>query len=472
MTQTRPRQARRAVIYARISDDRTGHGAGVARQHKECQALADREGMTVVGVFTDNSRSAFHGARPEYERMLATIERGGVDVVVVWATDRLYRRLADLLPLTDLLGRHGVVVHTVKGGDVDLATADGQLRANIMGAVAQHESQRRGERVQAAALQRAAAGRFGGGKRRFGYRHTDGDGSPLTLEPVEADALRWAYTYVHDGGSLEAVVREWRARGLTGTQGAEFTGVTARDALLRPLNAGLATYRGEVVGRSTAPAIVDEETFTAVRAILTDPKRRTTVGRPPTSLLAGLLRCGVCGGRVSARNRIGSGGQRRSKIAIYACREAHTSRQRDRMDEAMSDAVLGRLEAQSSRLRKPSHTETGAVREALREAERLRSKLSDLAALLDADELSPLDYARATKAARERLAEVESRVVISSGTPASTALVQSADVRSAWEALDVAERRTILREQIHRVTITPRPSAGRFSMEGTEILWK
>jgi hypothetical protein len=106
------------------------------------------------------------------------------------------------------------------------------------------------------------------------------------------------------GGTLEAVVREWRARGLTGPAGAAFTGVTVRDTLLRPMNAGLATYHGQIVGRTdTIPAVVDEETWRTARAILTDPARRTSAGRPPESLLAGLLRCAVCGARMTARYR-------------------------------------------------------------------------------------------------------------------------------------------------------------------------
>lgn len=245
------------------------------------------------------------GPRPRFQAMLQAVRRGEIDVVLVWAVDRLYRRLADLLELTNALG--DVPVYAVRSGDIDLSTADGRLHANLLGSVAQHESEKKAERVRAAAERRARAGRFPGGARRFGYRHSEVDLSTgkrtLELIPAEADAIAWAYRHVTAGGSLEAVCREWRDRGLVGPRGAPFTGVSVRDVLLRPMNGGLGVYRGEIVGKSGAPAIVDEETFRTARAVLSDPRRRTNVGRPVLSLLSGLLRCGVCGARMSSRYR-------------------------------------------------------------------------------------------------------------------------------------------------------------------------
>jgi DNA invertase Pin-like site-specific DNA recombinase len=70
-------RARRAAIYVRISKDRAGAGLGVARQRRDCDALAASLGWAVADVYCDNDISAYAGKRrPEYERMLADLKRG------------------------------------------------------------------------------------------------------------------------------------------------------------------------------------------------------------------------------------------------------------------------------------------------------------------------------------------------------------------------------------------------------------
>ena len=71
-----------------------------------------------------------------------------------------------------------------------------------------------------------------------------------------------------------------------------------------PRNAGLSVYRGEVVGSARWPAILAEDTWRGVVAVLDDPGRRTTPGRPPRWLLSGLAVCGVCGARVVSKPRV------------------------------------------------------------------------------------------------------------------------------------------------------------------------
>lgn len=105
---------RRAAVYCRISKDATGEGAGVARQEDECRQLAQRLGLQVVAVYADASISAYSGRkRPGYEQLLAAIRAGQVDAVVVFALDRLYRRMSDLEGYIEACEPYGVATHSV-----------------------------------------------------------------------------------------------------------------------------------------------------------------------------------------------------------------------------------------------------------------------------------------------------------------------------------------------------------------------
>ena len=92
----------RAAIYLRISDDQDGEQQATARQRDDCFALAERRGWDVAEVFEDVDISAFRDVtRPAFERLLNSIQSGGVDIVLAWKMDRLTRRLKDLVRLDD-----------------------------------------------------------------------------------------------------------------------------------------------------------------------------------------------------------------------------------------------------------------------------------------------------------------------------------------------------------------------------------
>ena len=120
----------RSAIYTRISQD-DGTALGVQRQEQDCRALAESRGWTVARVFTDNDVSATRAkVRPAYRDMLAGIEAGEFDALIVYDVDRLTRTPRELEDVIDLADRRGLALASV-GGEVDLATPQGRLTARI-----------------------------------------------------------------------------------------------------------------------------------------------------------------------------------------------------------------------------------------------------------------------------------------------------------------------------------------------------
>jgi DNA invertase Pin-like site-specific DNA recombinase len=195
--------ARKAVIYTRISQDRTGAGMGVERQEQDCKDLANNLGWEVVAVYTDNDISAYSGKRrPGYEVLLADLEAGRATDVLASHTDRLHRSNLELERYITICDSHGVITHTVQADNLDLSTSSGRMTARIVGAVAQQESEHKGERVRRARQQKAQAGGWNDGKRPFGF---EPDG--LTIRESEAAEIRKAAEAILSGASLRSVVR-------------------------------------------------------------------------------------------------------------------------------------------------------------------------------------------------------------------------------------------------------------------------
>src|SRR5205807_1610101 len=97
-------------------------------------------------------------------RLVDMLKAGEAGVVVCYHADRLYRRTTDLERLVQVVEATGAQVHTVAAGDVDLGTASGRMVARMLGAAAQHESERTGERIKVTHDELAAKGRPPGGR--------------------------------------------------------------------------------------------------------------------------------------------------------------------------------------------------------------------------------------------------------------------------------------------------------------------
>ncbi|MCP3819628.1 recombinase family protein [Streptomyces sp. A3M-1-3] len=134
----------RTVIYTRISHDPDGKAEGVARQEAACRKLAAELGWVVIGVETDDDRTAIgkrgqRARRPGYAAALDMLAAGAADAVLVWHTDRLYRQARDLEPLIDIVDRTHAVIRPVVQGELDLSSASGRMVARILASVSTHE---------------------------------------------------------------------------------------------------------------------------------------------------------------------------------------------------------------------------------------------------------------------------------------------------------------------------------------------
>ena len=263
----------------------------VERQEEACRSLCASRGWSVAEVVVDNDTSASSGKRrPGWERVLQMIDQGRIEVLVGWHVDRLLRSMADLEHLIDLTNRQGVPVVTASG-DLDLSTDAGRLVARILGSVARGEVERKSARQVLQNQQRVSRGRLRWSHRPFGYEK---DGTPR--EP-EATALREAYQAILRGERVFTIRDAWNQAGLLTNQGNRWQTQAVGKLLRDPRNYGGLRYRGEVVGRGEWEPLISEEVWSAVQTRLGE---KATGGNAPAtdSMLVGVARCGVCGGKI------------------------------------------------------------------------------------------------------------------------------------------------------------------------------
>jgi DNA invertase Pin-like site-specific DNA recombinase len=482
----------RAVIYCRISQDRTGAGLGVDRQREDCEKLAERNGWDVVEVYVDNDVSAYRKGkkRPDYERMLADLAEGKATVVIVWHTDRLHRSVTELEKYINMCEQRGVTTHTVQAGELDLASPTGRMVARMLGNVARYESEHKGDRIARKRRQKAMAGEWAGGIRPFGWGLPTGEKvkkldrktgeevevpelDMLKAVPEEAEALRYWTNEILSGASIRSLVKWCADKGITTTRGNPVTHQDMRDMLLRPRNAGIAVYRGEEVGRGKWEPIVDEAKYRAVCAILKDPSRKTTPGAQPKWLGSLLYRCGrgECPHFVYVTQ---SGGRR---FPSYRCQTGHGGgRRAEIVDQYVEDTIVERLS------RPDAHNlllpDRGKVNVAglQAEAEQIRQRMRDLGGLFGAGQLELVPFTEGMQTARAQLEGVTQQLARAATRDPLVGLVGAPDVRKAWKALDLEQKRNVLRALVEVTLKTPRPGrmpdGGYFDYEAVVFEWK
>lgn len=422
---------KRAAVYVRISQDREGGGLGVTRQREDCEALATSCGYDVIGVYTDNDRSAYSGKpRPDYLRLLEDIRAGRVDVVICWHTDRLHRSSRELLDYFDACEPRNVKTETVKAGKLDLSTHAGRLQAKIVGDFAEYESGIKSDRLISQKATNAKQGRFNGGRRPFGFQ-ADG----ITPRPDEAALVREIATSLLAGESCSSVARSLNERGITTSTGSRWLPTTVRRVMTRPRNAGLLDHRGEVVAKLPESILTEAEHY-GLLALLTDPARRLQTTNKVRNLLAGLIVCPVCGqGLRSASTTTRSG----KLYRLYRC---HMFPSADYAEDRVTRWILVLLCSPDAIrvLMRPKKQN----RDLSTETKNLTRRLDDAAKAYSRGDLSLSMLTNITKDVEPQLERLRKLDVDDTSARKLGELPSSVDVVGTWQGLSLARKRALI----------------------------
>jgi hypothetical protein len=302
------------------------------------------------------------------------------------------------------------------------------------------------------------AGRsYGGGRPGYGFEvvpDTAEHARRLAIVEAEAAELRQAAERLLAGTSLKWCAQDLRDREVATRTGARWSAGSLRDALLKPSVAGLiGNGRGELVD-APWPHIIEPDEWYRLRALLTDPSRRTNADRSnePRWLVSVFARCGVCGKLL----RVGGAG--RGRGPAYVGQECgHVRRDAAKVDAVVEATVLGLLEqpAVLERLRPPARpgVDVAALRAELGKLADQRDRYLRLATTIEPDDLVVI--LGGIKRSQDKIAE---RLATSAAAPDPLAEFREAPVRAVWEALPMPRRRAVVQRLMEAVVIEP---AGR-----------
>lgn len=441
------------VIYVRQSLDRDGSGAAVDRQLVLCRDLAKRHDLDVETEFIDNDVSASKGIRPGFTALLNAIRNGTVDTIIVWHTDRLYRRVRDLVEIVELAEKHALKILTVKAGDLDLATPAGRMLAGMLGHAARYEVEQKSARQVAANVQRSQRGHWHFTVRPYGYEKVNGK---VTIIPDEADVLREMYERFIAGETYYRIAEDLNSRGIPSLKDAQWSMTQVRDRLKNPHYAGIATYKGEETSEGDWEPVITRETWERFKAAQRRRKVRHNWSNKTKYLLSGLAVCGVCGGRMMARPDYRGSGETRRAVMTYQCTDNWcTSRLMEPVDALVEASVIDRL-SQPDAL--ALLTPTIDVKPLVEQSQALRQRRDDLAGLLAEGVLSAAAVRDQSARILKQLEDLQGKIARAEGGANLSHLILADDIADHWRnVMTFSQKRAILTAGL-TVTINLQPS--------------
>jgi DNA invertase Pin-like site-specific DNA recombinase len=259
-------------------------------QREACEAyIASQKAEGWVPAPDRYDDGGFSGAtleRPALKRLLADIELGRVDVVVVYKIDRLSRSLMDFSRLVEVFDRRTVTFVSITQA-FNTTTSMGRLTLHILLSFAQFEREVIGERIRDKFAASRRKGMWMGGFVPLGYVVKD---RKLVVNEAEADTVRMIFQRFARVGSATKLARELTQEQVKTKRGTPVD----KGYIYKVLNNRV--YVGEAVHKGTAypgehQAIVERVLWDRVHDLLREsPRKRAAHSRAQTpALLKGLL---------------------------------------------------------------------------------------------------------------------------------------------------------------------------------------
>src|SRR5258706_7587318 len=243
----------RCAVYTRKSSeeglDQAFNSLDAQREACEAFILSQRhEGWKLLPAHYDDG--GFSGGtleRPALTRMMAEIDAGKIDVVVVYKVDRLTRSLSDFARIVERFDAQGVSFVSVTQ-QFNTTSSMGRLTLNVLLSFAQFEREVTGERIRDKIAASKRKGMWMGGQLPLGYDLAD---RKLVINSEEAARIQHIYSRYVTLGCVAKLKNELDGAGIKSKQriskaGSRSGGTTfSRGALYQLLHNRL--YRGEAV---------------------------------------------------------------------------------------------------------------------------------------------------------------------------------------------------------------------------------
>ena len=294
---------RRCAIYTRKSSEEglEQDFNSLHAQREACEAFIKSqagEGWRLIKTaYDDGGLSGATMERPALRRLMADIDQGLVDAVVVYKVDRLTRSLTDFAKMVEIFDAHGVSFVAVTQ-QFNTTTSMGRLTLNVLLSFAQFEREVTGERIRDKIAASKRKGIWMGGLVPLGY---DVRERQLVVNETEATTVRRIFDRYLELGSVRLLKEELDRDGIRSKRrvagnglnsgGQSFSRGALYTLLSNPIYIGEIRHKGVCHPGSHSP-VVERATWDKTAGLLREHRSQfqvRTSGAAPSPLIGKLF---------------------------------------------------------------------------------------------------------------------------------------------------------------------------------------
>lgn len=303
----------KAALYIRVSTVYQIDKDSLPMQRKDLQNYCKLVlGIEDYEIFEDAGYSAKNTDRPAFQNMMEKLRHKEFTHVLVWKIDRISRNLSDFANMWDEFQKYDVQFIS-KIEQFDTSTAMGRAMLNIVMTFAQLEREMTSMRVKATMISRAEQGKWNGANVPLGYVFDEETKYPIPDE-TEAKLVQEMFDMYDKCHSTSKMCKDLNGRGILTKRKGRWSSKSVADTLRNPFYKGTLRYNYRqsphgkindesewIIVEDNHEGIISKEQWERVNAQMDmNNKCKNETGRKiatrRTHVLAGLIRCGYCGG--------------------------------------------------------------------------------------------------------------------------------------------------------------------------------
>jgi DNA invertase Pin-like site-specific DNA recombinase len=322
------------ALYCRLSrdDELQGDSNSIRNQKAILQKYADDNGFGNIQFFVDDGYSGTNFDRPDWQRLMALVEEGGVGTIIVKDMSRLGRDYLKVGYYTEVLFPGSDIRFIAISNGVDSANQQESDFTPFLNIINEWYAKDTSKKIRAVFKAKGQAGKPLCTNPPYGYVKDSDDKTHWVIDEEAADVVRQAFHLCMDGYGPTQIAKEFMKRGYRNpTAHAKNMGYNPPD---NRTNAGdyiwdtstivhmlsrqeylghtvnFKTYRKSYkqkkqlktdpsewqIFENTHDAIIDQDTFDIVQRIRDGRRRWTPLGEMP--ILSGMLFCADCGNKL------------------------------------------------------------------------------------------------------------------------------------------------------------------------------
>lgn len=293
---------KKARLYARVSTaEQKRKNISIPVQIAALNDFCSNNQYTVVGTYIDNGVSASSlTKRKQFLKMIEESEQG--DYILFTRLDRFSRNVLDANKIVKELNKKKIYIISIFEDDINTSTADGMFMFNLRVSLSQREIEKDSERILDVFESKLKKGEVLTGQMPLGYVVRS---KKPCINEFDAEIVRFIFDTYIQCGNLNETVREVIAKYSKPMCPSTVQQIIANEKYI-------GKYRGI---NNYFPPIIDVDTFYEANKVYKERYVKSNK-KNVTYLFSGLLRCEVCGHRMSSYYRV-----RKNINYYYTCQK-------------------------------------------------------------------------------------------------------------------------------------------------------